>query len=162
MKQNRWPLVLFMLLLFFGCRDKCERLDCINGECIEGKCACEQGYEGGLCETASNEKFNGIYDLNENCTAGSDGYEVRLEPSSTEPMVFEIFGLWEQEDDAVTVQIAEDGTSFEAGIQMLNNKRVVISATSDAFANTINLDYEVYEPGQTAPFDICQATLERR
>lgn len=162
MKHNHWPIFIFLLLFIFGCRDKCERLDCLKGGCIEGKCVCDAGYEGGLCETAFNEKFVGTYTLVESCTAGDDTYEVSVFRNPNNPSEITIFGLWEQEDAPFTAVIWEDGTTFASPAQVLNDKRVVLQATSDVSGNNIELTYEVYNPGVSSPFDICQATLEKR
>lgn len=46
-------LTFLVLLLAFGCGDKCEDLNCVRGNCEDGICDCPLEYTGDFCE---NEK----------------------------------------------------------------------------------------------------------
>lgn len=39
-----------------GAGDPCETLDCVNGDCIDGSCDCETGWEGELCDKESRPR----------------------------------------------------------------------------------------------------------
>lgn len=40
------------LLLFSSCKDECKSLNCVNGECVDGFCDCDEGWGGTKCEVA--------------------------------------------------------------------------------------------------------------
>jgi len=51
-------------LFFTGCKkdDPCKDLSCLNdGTCINGKCACADGYEGESCAVEERSKLIGTY-----------------------------------------------------------------------------------------------------
>lgn len=49
MKRNLFLFVL--MILFFSCKDKCKDVVCQNGgNCNDGDCVCNIGYEGTSCE----------------------------------------------------------------------------------------------------------------
>ncbi len=152
--------VLLIMLTSFGCRDKCQRLECVNGSCVEGVCACSDGYEGGLCETPVSEKFDGTYAVDEDCTAGFDNYDLRIIPNASVPEQIRITGLWEK-NDTITGTIDATGVSFNIERQSLGNVQVTGSGTSDPFGNSIALDYQIYNTGAGSPFDVCSAELSK-
>lgn len=58
---------VFLFLLFFmvsvqSCTNSCAGFDCVNGECEDGTCACEDGWEGSSCNTSWANKFLGNYE----------------------------------------------------------------------------------------------------
>lgn len=158
--KGTYLALILILLTSFGCRDKCKRLDCVNGECVEGVCVCESGYEGGLCESLANEKFDAIYTVEEECTGGSDEYEITMTPNATEPSELKITGIWEKNDTIIGV-LDNTGLIIEIERQTLDNVEVTATATSDAFGNTIQLDYQIYNTGAGSPFDNCSASLDK-
>ncbi len=62
----------FQILLFASCTpenniDKCLEINCNFGNCEEGKCICDSGYEGINCDTISRDKFIGYYTIFSQC-----------------------------------------------------------------------------------------------
>lgn len=73
--------VLF-LNLTTSCTNTCAGFDCQQGECQDGACVCDEGYEGSSCNTAWSEKFIGTYEGTDCYDAGSATYSVN---SGSEP-----------------------------------------------------------------------------
>ena len=147
-----------------GCRDKCKRLDCgANGTCVEGACACATGYDGSQCENPVNFKFDNMYALEEDCSAGADYYDLDFIPDSENPSRMLIVGLWEKESDTLEAFVNDDGLTFNIPRQVVDN--VDISGTGqalDIFAIDVQIDYEVFWAGQNVSFDRCSATLSQK
>ncbi len=59
--------ICFTATFFTGCKDKpCDLVTCAySGVCEDGKCRCQVGYEGTLCETVMRDKFLGIWNIQE-------------------------------------------------------------------------------------------------
>jgi len=46
-----------------SCSDPCDEVNCgANGQCNEGICLCDDGFEGENCETASRDRFLGFWE----------------------------------------------------------------------------------------------------
>ncbi len=79
-----------MLLSFLvtGCtkeeNNTCKGRDCVNGNCIDGICQCDTGYEGNHCLYQVRAKFIGTFTGNEACTiTGTEIYSIIIEPNDT-------------------------------------------------------------------------------
>lgn len=68
----------FILTISSCSRDSCKNVSCpevanpntgtsIPQQCVQGKCVCEDGYEGLYCDTLSANKYTGNYLVYENC-----------------------------------------------------------------------------------------------
>lgn len=70
-----------------GCiEDKCAGLICYNeGVCVEGTCACMQGYEGDQCTTKWYEKFEGEWQATEKDKKGNvlNSYKINVIPTES-------------------------------------------------------------------------------
>ena len=151
------------LMLNFGCRDKCKRVDCVEGTCVDGTCECNEGYFGELCNQVLNANYNNAFALTENCTAGADLYDVTIQASSTNKSEIQITGLWEQSNSMVTAQIASDGYAFSISRQSIaNNRDIVGNATVNNDFDEITLDYDIYVTSASQPFEQCSATLVKK
>jgi hypothetical protein len=151
-------------IFFAGCTDPCKDVVCNNGECVEGDCVCDAGYEGVDCATAFNAKFSGTYSLNETCDAsGSDAYTVTLTPSSSEPARANLTGLY-RETFSVPLAIGTDGVTFTIASTDIGPGSVVTTGTSTANAEgtTINLVYRFTSEAVGNPQDNCTAVLTRQ
>lgn len=63
---NRSSFFLAIVLAVFAnfnysCNGSCAGFDCVKGDCKDGACVCEEGYEGTTCNTAWSAKFVGTY-----------------------------------------------------------------------------------------------------
>lgn len=74
-------LTVGSMMAFNSCSDKCKDVTCQNGGSCnkdDGSCECATGYEGTNCETAIRTKFIGTYRGSEQCTVGSDNYDIEV------------------------------------------------------------------------------------
>lgn len=54
--------------------DACKDVDCgLNGECVDGDCVCEDGYEGADCSTLWREGMTGTVNLSGTISCGVTG-----------------------------------------------------------------------------------------
>ncbi len=74
-------IFLFVLTIFFiNACDPCSTVNCINGECVEGDCICNTGYEGDECEKEMREKFLGSYIVSDECEAEDRNSHITEHP----------------------------------------------------------------------------------
>ena len=72
MRINLLLAALYCLLLCGCSSDPCEELNCVNGQCVDGTCQCEEGFVGVTCNELPC--VNGSFSNGEcNCTTGSFG-----------------------------------------------------------------------------------------
>lgn len=65
--------------------DACKDVDCgLYGECVDGDCVCDAGYEGVDCDTQERAKFISTYSVSESCTSGNYTYSITITNSSTD------------------------------------------------------------------------------
>jgi hypothetical protein len=150
-------------IFFAGCTDPCKDVVCNNGECVEGDCVCNAGYEGVDCSTAFNDKFDGSYNLSETCdSTGADAYTVTISPSSSEPAQANITGLY-REQFSVPIAIGTDGVTFTIATVDIGPGTIVSTGTctSNAEGSSINLTYRFTNDAGTAE-DNCTAVLTRQ
>lgn len=153
-------------LFFAGCTDPCKDINCNSGECVEGTCVCEAGYEGIDCGTAVNAKFDGTYSLTETCSAsGAAGpYSVTVAPSSGSPDGAVFTGLWEESLAQVSAHISSDGLGFHIERAALGSSGFDIECTSGTISTdgtSITMTYSIYATGSSTVADQCTATLTK-
>lgn len=77
MRELIYILVAFFTLSLVACdRNTCENVTCNNSPnsiCVNGECACTQGYEGEFCDVLSYEKYQGNYRVSQNCQSTTQG-----------------------------------------------------------------------------------------
>lgn len=149
---------------FASCSDNCQDVQCVNGTCNDGECECAAGYSGQDCGTALNSRFDGEFEVSENCLiTGGTPYNVTFSPKSSGPRDFTILGLWKSPQNIVTAVIDDNGTSFTIERQgIVTGYEVEASVgTISSDGNTVNLTYTVYESGDTVVADQCTATMQK-
>ena len=63
-----------------SCADPCKDVDCNNGECVEGNCICDDGYEGTNCDVEWATKFLALNaNATDICVSGSYNYTVDID-----------------------------------------------------------------------------------
>lgn len=69
-------LVAVLFISISSCEKKsCKNVTCGSGqECYNGACICQDGYEGTDCQTVSNTKYAGSYNVSENCGANAPNF----------------------------------------------------------------------------------------
>lgn len=132
----------------------------MNGTCVDGKCECEAGYTGTYCNEKLNAAFSGVFGLQEQCTAGSDSYDVELIPDDQDPSNFKATGLWEQ-NWQVFGTIEQDGEAFRIDKQPFGSYEISATGNMAADGNSLDLSYQVFHLGDQTPFDVCNATLSK-
>lgn len=74
--------------------DACKDVECgDNGNCLEGVCICDLGYEGTSCATLTNASFTGSFNVNETCSQSTDTYAVTV--SATNATTVTISNLYD-------------------------------------------------------------------
>lgn len=167
--SRKWATVPVLLLLLAGfllpmssCkRDKCKRVVCVNGTCLDGTCNCESGYYGTDCSAIINDGLGGVWDLTEECTAGSDEYEVVVQIPEGDLLNVKMVGIWEQAD-TLTCTFQSDGMNLSIGRTSLGNVEVEATGSIAESRDEITLNYKVYNPGAGNAFDVCVATLTKQ
>lgn len=158
-------LAITITMFVAGCSNPCKKVDCINGECVDGTCNCTAGYEGTDCGSAFNAKFDGSYSLLETCTVSGPAvaYAVIVSPKSGTIDQVKFTGLWEIPVTGIIAVIDADGTNFTIARQALNSTKDISATTGTISADgkTINLTYRIYDTGGSAIVDECPATLTR-
>ena len=116
-------LAIAATMFFAGCADECKDIVCANGECVDGACVCDAGYEGTLCDAALNAKFTGSYSNTETCNpSGPAGpYTITLNPKSGSATEVNFVGLWEVPSNIVMGTVGTDGISFTIERQVITN-----------------------------------------
>lgn len=150
------PLFLFLTLLLGSCSDDCDDVNCLNGgRCEEGDCLCLDGYVGDECQTEMRTQFLGAYNVNENCDAGNDSYQMTITTSNTGVrniiMVF----------PGLNVSATVNGPGITIPNQTINvqGNSVTISGTGQLAGNILTLSYTV---GSGNSSTSCTATCTKQ
>lgn len=110
-------LVLGMAFLQ-ACNDECDDVNCSNGgTCVEGTCACLDGFSGTNCETRDIDAFLGTW-IGNNVCAGQTG---DLVPAT----------ITEIEGSNTSVDVDVDGSTFVANI--VNGVLIIPETTEEVF-----------------------------
>jgi hypothetical protein len=127
-------LAIAVSMLLSGCfpPNPCDEVLCIHGDCVDGECVCEAGYEGLDCGTAVNAKFSGDFAMTESCSLVSSlaYYTVTVTPKSGSPNEFTMTGFWEVPQAIVTAKVIHGGTSFIIENQPLGNTMFNIASAT--------------------------------
>jgi hypothetical protein len=74
---------IFLITISSCDKKSCKNVACSTGmECYQGKCLCNDGFEGANCSTLSSDKYVGNYQVSENCGGSppnfTGGYTVNI------------------------------------------------------------------------------------
>lgn len=149
-KTSFLPALLFGAMLAFapGCGDTdlCKDVECgTNGQCFEGECICDVGYEigaSGQCDTESRVKFYGNYNATESCNPGGTGTFSNVISSGSDITKINISNF---ADSALNVSATVDGTSITIPSQALNINGTAanVTGTGSISGTTVTLNYTV-------------------
>jgi hypothetical protein len=157
-------LAIGTAMFFTGCADECKDVVCNSGECVEGDCVCDAGYEGVDCSVAYNAKFSGTYGLTETCdSTGTDNYSVTVAPNSSDASKANFTGLYREAQASVPANIGADGLSFTLSTTDVGPGSIVSNGTCTANTDgsTINVVYK-FTNETTNAFESCTAVLTRQ
>jgi hypothetical protein len=138
--------IVFGVFTMNAC-NPCRNVDCgVNGECEEGVCICDAGYEGDACETRINAKFEGTYSTTDAC-AGA-GYSQTVSASTATPTEIVFSNLGNFTNPAVVRATVSNSTSFAAS-NFVDATGRSFSVTGSISGTTISLNYTVtYSDGE--------------
>ncbi|MEY3442935.1 MAG: hypothetical protein RLZZ519_1216 [Bacteroidota bacterium] len=153
--------MIFVSASIYGCGDKCKRVTCVNGACVDGTCNCDAGYFHDDCGTVINAAFVGSWTNTEECTAGSDGSTVGMSPFGVSKTELNLVGIWDFVADTVVATIAANGLDVSISRQLKAGVEVSGEGLANAAQDELTLTYRVYYPGQSNPFDVCTAVLAK-
>ena len=158
-------LAIATSMFFAGCTDLCKDVNCNNGECVEGDCVCDAGYESDDCSVALNTKFSGAYSNNESCTVSgvpAAPYAVTVAPKSSSAVDVTFTGLWEETAAIVDGTVGTDGVSFTIERQAIRTGfDITATGTANADGTTINVTYTIIETTGNTTADVCTAVLTK-
>ncbi len=155
-----------ILLSFFGfaaalsltltsCADPCKDVNCNNGECVEGDCVCNGGWEGSDCLTEWSEKFvANNANATDLCTSGNYTYTVDI--------------LRVNESMITINNLGDFNTPANVNATITDGNELVIAVASDLAGrawtgtgtlngSTLTINYVVTFDDGT--FDTCTATI---
>lgn len=151
--------LILILLAASGCiEDNCSGVICNNdGVCVQGVCACLQGYEGEFCNDEWDEKFAGAWNVDEYDRRGNllSRYMITTSPQSA-PDSFYLLGQLPMVDTvfcsrqafmtfAMGERVINDSTRFNGGEGLLDsisgNVTGVYSFTQNEVETIINFTW---------------------
>jgi len=97
-------IFVFLVLLVFAassCKeeippmiDPCAEVNCNNGECLDGTCLCDDGFEGVNCDKEEREKFYGSWTGDIDCGTGLGSGEATVnvseDPNDSSAILFDL------------------------------------------------------------------------
>jgi hypothetical protein len=118
------PALLLGAFLMFtpscGETDPCKDVECgANGDCFEGECVCNVGYElgtSGQCDTEMRTKFIGTYNIVETCVATN-------QPTGTYSSTIAV-----SSDNVSTVTITNFGDSGVVAKGTIDKNKITITS----------------------------------
>ncbi len=144
-----------MSLTLTSCADPCKDVNCNNGECVEGDCVCEAGWEGSDCLTEWSEKFvtnnAGATDV---CTSGNYNYTVDV--LSVNESTIQIINLGDFNTVATVTATITDGSDLTINMAADAAGRQWVG-TGTLNGSTLTINYVVTFDDGT--FDTCTATI---
>lgn len=105
--KKQWYILaslLIVVLSLSACiRDNCGNTVCQNeGVCVQGNCACVQGYEGDNCEKLWTDKFDGVWTASDETEGLLHGYDLTIVSSLKD--TFLVLGLVDSVDTVYCVR----------------------------------------------------------
>jgi hypothetical protein len=153
-------VVAVSVISFNSCTtDACKDVDCgLNGECVDGDCVCDAGYEGVNCETEERAKFIAAYSVSESCTSGNYTYNITAATSATNisSIVVSNFG-----DYGVSVTGTVDGSTLTFASQSvtISGSAASISGSGQLSGSILTITYTIVAGTES---DTCTMTCTKQ
>lgn len=114
---------LFLSVFYVSCKKEeksdpsvdtaCINVDCNNGKCYQGDCACYPGYEGFFCDIKSVSRYLGTWNVVEKITHSNDfsrvgqaqTYTFTIMPVDTSVLQFRLAGLMGFPEDTILCKL---------------------------------------------------------
>ncbi|HET8574265.1 MAG TPA: calcium-binding EGF-like domain-containing protein [Edaphocola sp.] len=159
---------VFSTVIYSSCskKDKCDGIVCKNGgSCDDGACKCPLGYEGANCETASANKFIGLFATKDNCplvdsSRGSLNYSVTINagPSATQLYVLNMGNPGLPPSDYLTATMtSKDELTIQP--KTLSDNRTYSGTIKYVSAGKLTASFQVSENGNT--IEACSSTMTK-
>lgn len=148
------PALLGAFMMFMpacGESDPCKDIDCgAYGDCFEGDCVCNVGYEKdaeGLCTIEMRAKFIDTYNTTESCTppsTGSYSNQITASGSDVSKVVISNFG-----DSGQNVVATVDGNTITVPSTTITafGQTFDIQASGSITGNVVTITYEARQGG---------------
>ncbi len=152
MKQLLLLLASILLLILGSCKEPCEDINCNAGDCIEGICNCDDGYDGTNCENEIRAKYYGTWTGPNMCdsTIGIDFDSITLTISESEVSINDLTMEVSVQGDFDVPLPPENatlfGNAFETGPSMVDIGFAVITFSSDGIFKSpddMSLDFVI-------------------
>ena len=150
-----------------GCSppDACQSVECNgHGECAEGDCVCDIGYEGIDCLTLINAKFDGTYSNVEECDSAVDSsYTVTISPTPNSLTQIGFTGLFGRSSTTVFGSLDQSGLNFAIERQGLGSSGLEIEGEGlgNSSGEQVSIVYWIYPVGGSTAIDSCRALMQR-
>jgi len=130
---------LFSAVTYTACKKGGCTTDCKNGgSCYNNACSCPTGFEGAFCQTASRDKFIGVFTGTDSCSNGYSSYQVTLTALS-DSLRFNIANINGNSAYAATATITAPNAFSFAGSSFGSN----YSGTGKLSNDSLILSYHV-------------------
>ena len=145
--------------------DPCKNVTCgTNGQCAEGVCICDEGYEkdaGGLCNTEIRAKFLGNYNVSEVCDGVPTGTYASVITTKSDVKEINISNFGDSGLNATATVANADLTKFTINIPNISigGNTYSIVGTATISGNVVTLNYTASQSG-TVSFS-CVATMTK-
>jgi hypothetical protein len=161
------PALLLGAFLMFtpacGDSDPCKDVECgTNGNCFEGDCVCNEGFEGSTCADEWATKFVGNYDGDDNCTipVGGFDYPQKISRINGTKVLLEKFAGTVYDVEATVVRgLATDVTAQKISFDYTTGGRTFKGSATLA-GSKITGDYEISVSGTIT--DKCSFTWTKK
>jgi hypothetical protein len=136
--------------------DACKDVDCgLYGECVDGDCVCDTGYEGVNCDTEMREKFAGNYLASEAaCDVTDFASSIGNSSTGVNKIAITGFGGYECSGSPIVVIATVNGMDVTVDPnQSFCSGLIVISSGSgsiNASGNVVSITYTSTVDGGTA------------
>lgn len=145
---------------FTACdKDDCKDVVCGDyGQCIDGSCLCNEGYEqgsDGLCSVEVRQKFLGSFTGTESCSSSPTGTYTITVIRGTGIRDIQISNFWNLFDNAVLATIS--GNEVTIGRQDPDGDGYVVEGSGSISGTTLTLTYTV--TSSTGSMDYCNSSV---
>ncbi|HYV90437.1 MAG TPA: hypothetical protein VE978_01585 [Chitinophagales bacterium] len=143
-------MVAVVTVMFFNActSDPCKDVNCgANGNCVDGTCICDVGYEGTGCTTLSRDKFVSVWNsINNSCIGGQSTGQLTVTAGSTAlDMNLSNFGHLICGAGAIIVSATITGeTTFEIPTQVVCG--TTYSGSGSLNGNQLDISYTFSDP----------------
>ncbi|MFC2138551.1 hypothetical protein ACFLTE_10280 [Bacteroidota bacterium] len=172
MRKQIHLFTIGILTVFFLCtmscldfNNECKDINCNNGDCIEGKCHCDEGYTGDYCDTRIIESLFGDYDHTRLCDSFStpEIRPIRIEDYDNAHDIVNIVALWGDPGSVAEATFQNNFTEIKIPRQDFSfDWQIEGEGIIKDDNNTIEIEFEIYDKHDGLKIDECQVTMNKQ